>query len=234
MRRLRRQVTYANVASTIALVLALGAGGAYAAGKIGSREIKKGAVHTRQIGNRQVKRQDIAGGSINSGKVSNSTLTGKDLKDDSLSGLDVNEGSLGIVPQSSTAQSVNGVKEQLVRASQPDPTVPSLVTTIDGLAISLTCGLGNDAAVFFRGSDAADRGTVTAFQSNSPDADTHEFSSVSNGVSTAGASTSLSGFATMRRASGRVVRFDFELREDPNGFGTSDDCFLSGFARSAQ
>ena len=46
MRRLRPRLSYANVVSTIALVFALGGGVVYAAGKIGSSQIAKNAIHS--------------------------------------------------------------------------------------------------------------------------------------------------------------------------------------------
>ena len=55
---------YANVTSTMALVVALGGTGAYAANTIRSSDIVNG----------QVKRADIANNAVTSGKVSNGTL----------------------------------------------------------------------------------------------------------------------------------------------------------------
>src|SRR5256885_865971 len=123
MGRLRPRLSYANVVSTIALVFALGGGAVYAAGKIGSSQIAKNAIHSRQIKNRQVKRQDIAGGAINSGKVSNDSLSGKDIK----------ESTLGEVPLATDARTVNQISERVVRASQPDPTGANQVLSQGGL-----------------------------------------------------------------------------------------------------
>jgi hypothetical protein len=75
-RQLRARITYANVAATMALVLAL-AGGAYAAAtlprnSVGSPQIKSrgvatsdlrtGAVHSRQIHNRSIRVRDLSVG----------------------------------------------------------------------------------------------------------------------------------------------------------------------------
>lgn len=68
MRGLRERLTYANVIATLALFLALGAGGAFALDKIGSKRIKRNAVKSKHIA------PDAAGGG------------------------DVLESSLGIVP----------------------------------------------------------------------------------------------------------------------------------------
>jgi hypothetical protein len=53
-----RRLSYANVAATIALVAAFGMGGAYAADKIGSKDIGKNAVKSKHIKDGQVKAKD--------------------------------------------------------------------------------------------------------------------------------------------------------------------------------
>jgi hypothetical protein len=50
------------VAAYVALVVALGTGGAWAAGEIGSGDIAKNAVQSKHIKNGQVKRGDVAQG----------------------------------------------------------------------------------------------------------------------------------------------------------------------------
>ncbi len=60
---------YANVTSTLALVVALG-GSAYAANTVRSRDIKNG----------EVKRVDLADNAVTSGKVRNGTLLSKDFR----------------------------------------------------------------------------------------------------------------------------------------------------------
>jgi len=57
--RLRRGVTYANVMSTIAVFGVLAGGGAYAASKIGPKEIAKDAVRTKHIKDNGVKFRDL-------------------------------------------------------------------------------------------------------------------------------------------------------------------------------
>ena len=61
---------YANVTSTLALVVALGGTGAYAANTIGSKDIRNG----------QVKNADLARNAVTGAKVRNRTLTGSDFK----------------------------------------------------------------------------------------------------------------------------------------------------------
>ena len=76
--RIRARLTYANVVATLALFVAMG-GGAYAAATIGSGDIKDNAVRSRHIDNGQVKSSDV--------------------ENDGLSGNNVDESSLGLVPE---------------------------------------------------------------------------------------------------------------------------------------
>jgi hypothetical protein len=66
---IRKRLTYANVVATLALFLALGLGGAYAASKITSKDLAKGAVKSKAIKDK--------------------TIVGKDVKDGKLTGADI-------------------------------------------------------------------------------------------------------------------------------------------------
>jgi hypothetical protein len=218
MERLRRQITYANVVSTLALVLAMGGGAVYAAGKIGGDQIKKGAIHSFQIKNSQVRRQDIAGGSINSKKVSNESLTGKDIKEDTL----------GLVPLAQDARTLNGATLRTVRVSQGDGAGSANVLSVGGLSASLSCP-GGTATLNVRGSASGDAGTVY----DSDSGGVQQFNSATGAtVTTAGQVDP--GIASVRRVEGTLTRLDFELLSIPNGLGTSDDCFLNGFLVSGK
>jgi len=70
MGRIFTESRYASVVSTVALVLALGSGTAYAGVLITSQDIKNGGV----------KRVDIHKGAVNSAKVANGTLLKGDFK----------------------------------------------------------------------------------------------------------------------------------------------------------
>ena len=82
-----------NVVGYLALVIAL-SGTAYAANKVGSSDIKTGAVKSKQIGDDKVKSKDIK----DEGGVKS-----QDVKDGSLLGEDIDEDSLGTVPRAATA-----------------------------------------------------------------------------------------------------------------------------------
>jgi hypothetical protein len=71
------------IVALIALFVALG-GSSYAAIKIGSKNIKRGAVGTRAIANNSVSSADVRNGS----------LTGRDVKNNSLSNADINNSTL--------------------------------------------------------------------------------------------------------------------------------------------
>jgi hypothetical protein len=86
MTSIREHVTYANIAATLALVLALG-GTAYAAG------LPKNSVGSKQVKNNSLSTKDLKNGSA----------TGADVKGDSLTGAQVDESTLGAVPQALAA-----------------------------------------------------------------------------------------------------------------------------------
>lgn len=86
VRTARRHLTYANVAASLAVVLAL-SGTAYAAG------LPKNSVGSKQIKNNSVSTKDLKNGSA----------TGADVKAGSLTGVQVDESTLGRVPQALAA-----------------------------------------------------------------------------------------------------------------------------------
>lgn len=76
---MRSRLTYANVVSTIALILAIGGGAAFAASKIGTREIKANAVTTgkiapgsvtsKRLARQAVRTKNLAARSVNSAQI---------------------------------------------------------------------------------------------------------------------------------------------------------------------
>ena len=117
--RLRSHLTYANVTSTLALVVALTAGTAYAATQITGASIKDGTItsadlqgtkgtSTKAATNGGVTTVDISGqaanaangtrfieGTITQWDVKDGGLTGADIASGSLTGADIASGSLG-------------------------------------------------------------------------------------------------------------------------------------------
>ena len=76
---LRSRMTYANVASTMALVIAIGGGGAAVAASV------------------------LPANSVGSKQIINDSVKSKDLKDNGVTGTDVNESTLGQVPSAANA-----------------------------------------------------------------------------------------------------------------------------------
>ena len=74
-RQLRRRLTFANVCSFIALVVALGTGSAYAANTIGSDDIIDESIQSVDIKNGQVKPADLAAGAATNGAISLSGIS---------------------------------------------------------------------------------------------------------------------------------------------------------------
>ena len=83
-----RRFTYANVASTLALLVALGGGGAAMAAVVA-----KNSVGSPQIKNQSIRAIDIK----------NDAVRGPKVRNDSLKGADVDESSLGQVPDALNA-----------------------------------------------------------------------------------------------------------------------------------
>ncbi|HEX2391459.1 MAG TPA: hypothetical protein VHI77_00935 [Solirubrobacterales bacterium] len=101
MRLLRRRLTYANVIATLALFLALTGGVVWAAGKIGSKRLKKNAVTTAKI-----KRS-----AVTSAKLKNNAVTTPKLKGQAVSTAKLAEGAVNfakLAPGASVVASASG------------------------------------------------------------------------------------------------------------------------------
>ncbi|QYJ03036.1 hypothetical protein KUV85_11910 [Nocardioides panacisoli] len=107
--KMQERLTFANVVSVLALIVALagtGGGVAYAHGKIGSAQLKTNAVKSHHIKNGQVKGGDLKSDAVGSGKVKNNSIGSGDLKDNSIGSRDVRNGSL---TEADLATSTDGV-----------------------------------------------------------------------------------------------------------------------------
>src|SRR4051794_18297374 len=126
---MKPRLTYANLTATLALIVAIGTGGAYAASKLPDRsvgefqlrpgavtaeKIRKNAITAPKIKSEAIKQGKIANGSITAakmtgGSVSNSSLqegavSNAKLAPDSVTGDKVNEGTLSQVPSAARAE----------------------------------------------------------------------------------------------------------------------------------
>jgi hypothetical protein len=98
------RLTYANVVSTLCLVLIVGGGVAYAANTVFSADIVDGevkgpdiaanAVGSGKIADRQVKNADLSIGASSSNTIADGGIQGVDVKSDTLTGDDIDQLSL--------------------------------------------------------------------------------------------------------------------------------------------
>jgi hypothetical protein len=127
--RLRRSLTYANVISTLALLVALTMGTAYAANQlapksVGAKQLRPGAVIASTIRKNAVTAPKIKAEAVKQGKIATGAVTGAKLAggvvtsdkiafgavtpdkipNDSLTGEKVDEGTLKQVPSAKTAE----------------------------------------------------------------------------------------------------------------------------------
>jgi hypothetical protein len=127
-RRFQGSLTYANVMSTLALFIALGAGTAFAAGQlapksVGAPQLRPGAVTADKLrknavtapkieaqavkqgklANGAIVTEKIASGAVTAAKIENGSITTEKVPNDSLTGEKINESSLGRVPSANTA-----------------------------------------------------------------------------------------------------------------------------------
>jgi len=105
MSKLSSRLTYANVVATLALVIAVAGGTAYAANTVFSADIVNGEVKTADLANRGVTSAkiadasvalgDLAPDSIDAEKVANNSLGSAELRDNAaVQGADVRNGTL--------------------------------------------------------------------------------------------------------------------------------------------
>jgi hypothetical protein len=87
--RIRERVTYANVTSSLALVIALSTGTAYAANTIGTSDIIDGEVRSVDIRNGTITSDDMASSAITNTKIASNAVGPGKVIDDSLTASDL-------------------------------------------------------------------------------------------------------------------------------------------------
>ena len=155
MRGVRSHLTYANVVATLALVIAVGGGAAYAANTVFSSDIVNSEVKSVDIGNGEVKSVDIAAGEVSnadlaansvgtneiidglirSRDIGNSNVKGQDVLDNDLTGTDIAESTL----QNVDAGTVGGLHVRKINFQVPFGTGPTTVLDLAGLQITAEC-----------------------------------------------------------------------------------------------
>jgi hypothetical protein len=228
---LRGKITYPHIVSTLALVLALGGGVVYAADKIGSADIERDAIKAKHIKDGQVKGPEVDEGSLSQVPSALEAISAQTA---------ASAATATTADTAESAESVGGVTEVPVRASVPAGAATTDVADIDGLRIGLGCqnGGGDEGQFRARGSATGDRVTMTGTFDNPSTSGENVFAAAVSNTSAntfglSGDPTFISGTVTLRRPGGRIVIFDYVMQDVTNGFGTTDACFLHGFARSA-
>lgn len=145
-----------NLIAYLALIVALGGSGAYAAQKVGkntvkSKQIKDGQVKTQDIADAAVSAEKlapgavplqlIADGSLSGVKLADGSVTGAKVPNDSLSGTDFAESSLAV----GNADSVGGMRIRKVNFQAPLGTPIQNVVVYPGIfRIDAQCANGGD------------------------------------------------------------------------------------------
>lgn len=159
MQGVRKHLTYANVMATLAMFAVLG-GGAYAAKKIGSSDIKKNAVRSKHIKKNQVKSSDIKNSQVKSSDIKDSQVKSADIADGGIAGIDIannalggtqiNENSLGKVPSATDADDaaeVTGTKVFAFDYSTGSPGQETTLVNQDSFVVKADCPSGASTTI---------------------------------------------------------------------------------------
>lgn len=85
----KHRLSYANVASTLAIFLALGGGAAYAANEIRSGDLAPGAVHTADMHKRAVTSGKLAVGAVRSNQIADGSVGSTQIADGSVGSKEI-------------------------------------------------------------------------------------------------------------------------------------------------
>ena len=100
-RRIRGRLTYANVIATLALFLVLTGGTAVALK--GSNTVSSDDIVNDQVFSTDVRDDTLHGGGLTAADLRPDSVGGSEIRDNALKGIDVDESTLGLVPQASHA-----------------------------------------------------------------------------------------------------------------------------------
>ncbi len=134
MSRIRAHLTYVNVVGTIALFLALSGGAVWAANKITSKQIAKGAVKNKNLAKNAVKAKNLAKGSVTEAKLAKGAVKNANLADGSVNFAKLAAGTNVIATSSAGPLSIPPAE-----AFTPIPLNPPLsVTPVAGQPLSVS------------------------------------------------------------------------------------------------
>lgn len=169
---MRKQLTFANITSFLALFVALSAG-AYAAtslpaNSVGSKQLKTNAVTTSKLAAHAVTRNKLAANAVDGSKVAPGSLTG----------ADINLATLGKVPSAAVADSASVARVNVATASSAAaPDAPGGTGATASCAPGLTV-VGGGASL----SDESNETVIDSYPSSSTGWTVHVVAGSSGGT----------------------------------------------------
>ncbi len=195
-----------NIIAYLALFVALG-GTAYAAEKIGTRDIKKGAVKSKQIGDDGVRSKDIKDGT---------GVKSRDLKNDNVKSIDIKDGDLSEVDIAARSLTGESIKNDSLTAAQIDEsTFPSTVRINVPPTSWVTAGIPDAEVTYFVGLAKVEQGAGVGISRN-------VFANVQVPNQIGGRSMELTSFELCYEASATAVLSELRVKTIES---TSDELF---------
>ena len=139
---IRRGLTFSNVCSFLALVIALGTGTAYAANTVRSSDIVDGQVKTVDIGASAVSTGKIHDGAVRSSDIHASAVTGSKILDGAVRAADVANDSLTLADLAGAA--VNGA---VSLSGIPNGRCDQVIFSVGGAVVGDTVIVSTRAAI---------------------------------------------------------------------------------------
>jgi hypothetical protein len=229
------RLTYANVVATLALFLALTGGAVYAANKIGSKDIERGAVKAKHVKKDAIRAKhlkadsvaaaELAADAVGPDEVAASAIGSSEIADGAVGGAEVDEAGLGQVPSAADADSVGGVKVTPFAQSQPfNSGVTETLMSVDGSKFTWQCAATAPGYLIEAPSSA-----ILVEQRFAGNAETFRLGpggAIGHGATSAWAFT-----ITVHGADDTVTILEVSAFAADNNNGGTDDCFVSGELR---
>jgi hypothetical protein len=223
------RLSYANVVATIALFLALTGGAVYAATKIGSKDIERGAIKAKHVKKDAVRAKHLKANSVAAAELAAGAVGAEEIADGTVGGAEVNEAGLGQVPSAADADSVGGVKVTPFAASVPFGSgSQGALLSLGGNEFRWGCG-GSAASYAYERGPASSPPMLVKQIVNTNNAQIFDLAP-NNGVS-GNSFDSWSFEVTVHETNDRITTLDVRGFAAENAGGGTDDCFVSGELR---
>lgn len=193
-------------------------------------EIADDTITGADVADRSLRAADLATGTVTGTQVADNQinsddvfgLNSVDINDNALTAADIDETTLDVAK-------VGGVSEREVYVHHPDESDTwTLAYNESGVALALRCHGGAQMIV-----DVAPGSQVLGMVNMTPGgSETEQTVRFSDGDLNVTPSNGV-GQLVYRNAAGVTVTFDFVLIFEPDGLGTTDDCFLFGHLRKS-